>query len=982
MYIKEIQMEGFKCYQQKTVIRNIGPGFNAITGMNGSGKSNIIDAILFCLGFDTPKLMRIQSLKDLVNVHSTQCTVTIIFQNDAQSPAAYKSLSEISLTRIYDGKSKYKMNNTTCTLTTITKFLESVNLGSSAYFTVLQGHITKVLNMRKEDLDCLIEETAGIRAYEAKKVRALEYLDKKEMKLKEAKDNLTARISPFVHKLKDERDKYKNTLDALVRKKRCTQREAKIRGLLVQNTLFVLKNQILKALKEYDEEKRELGDVESRLAEIRDNDDVNLLDLRNELEQEIKRIEDLGIEETRQELAKKEHEVAKMHAKSSCYEDLRIKEGVLVEELAKSKKDGFLRMEEISAKKGELAKIRNELEHAGAQGSDSDAKDPAMIQRRIAEIERLRPVGLDELRTRLDSYKRSLHYPLIKGVLGSVEENFTVKEHKYEEAVLTILGNRGKFVIVENDQIATQMLRDSERKLSVIPLNRIKSSHKVLDAGTQKGSVVRMVDVISFKEEVRNAMEFVFGNFYIVEDKDVAKHVAFKSQVVCVLLDGTIYDPKGTLSTGRVRIEKFTGLNVADVSAQLAALEKNAEAYNSAQDALRVLQEALQSTNCVAELRLRAKNLEYAIYAAESGQNLKEELAKLREKLLAEHNVHKENVRQTELKKKMLAEIGKLTNLLDQGLASKATAERKIASLELSLREKEIRQSIKGSNERICETLENKQKFLMKSILKNKGLVNRLNKEFVEKYSVRQELAASAETSNLPPGVDADLFREFCVHSGVSESFERAESEEQLAKELEIVTAEIKSLDRIKDDKMNPKNFEFLEKNEMLIKSLEEKIGILESDKVKIQRSIERLSALSRKEKQKAFEHLNKNIGKFLRYFIKDADAQITDECELKIKTGSSWKENLDELSGGQRSLAALSLIFAMLAYNPAPFYVFDEIDSALDMNYTQSIGRIIRNEFKSQFVLVSLKNEMVENAEHVFRVVVENSVATVKQIK
>ena len=78
---------------------------------------------------------------------------------------------------------------------------------------------------------------------------------------------------------------------------------------------------------------------------------------------------------------------------------------------------------------------------------------------------------------------------------------------------------------------------------------------------------------------------------------------------------------------------------------------------------------------------------------------------------------------------------------------------------------------------------------------------------------------------------------------------------------------------------------------------------------------------------------------------------------DLKVSFGGAEKESLSELSGGQKSLLALSLILALLKYQPAPFYILDEIDSALDLSHTQNIGLMIRKYFKaSQFLIVSLK--------------------------
>lgn len=108
---------------------------------------------------------------------------------------------------------------------------------------------------------------------------------------------------------------------------------------------------------------------------------------------------------------------------------------------------------------------------------------------------------------------------------------------------------------------------------------------------------------------------------------------------------------------------------------------------------------------------------------------------------------------------------------------------------------------------------------------------------------------------------------------------------------------------------------------------------------------------------------------------------------EVKVQLGSVWKQSLTELSGGQRydiqpmtmctllmfssvrSLIALSLIMSLLQFKPAPMYILDEIDAALDLSHTQHIGQLFRTRFKgSQFIVVSLKEGLFTNANVLFR--------------
>merc|ERR1711965_1272972 len=106
-----------------------------------------------------------------------------------------------------------------------------------------------------------------------------------------------------------------------------------------------------------------------------------------------------------------------------------------------------------------------------------------------------------------------------------------------------------------------------------------------------------------------------------------------------------------------------------------------------------------------------------------------------------------------------------------------------------------------------------------------------------------------------------------------------------------------------------------------------------------------------------------------------------TEGLEIKVAFNGVWKQSLTELSGGQRSLLALSLVLALLLFKPAPMYILDEVDAALDLSHTQNIGLMLRTHFQqSQFIVVSLKEGMFNNANVIFRTNFVKGVSTVSR--
>lgn len=126
-------------------------------------------------------------------------------------------------------------------------------------------------------------------------------------------------------------------------------------------------------------------------------------------------------------------------------------------------------------------------------------------------------------------------------------------------------------------------------------------------------------------------------------------------------------------------------------------------------------------------------------------------------------------------------------------------------------------------------------------------------------------------------------------------------------------------------------------------------------DRATLESTIEDLEKVKTEVLIKAFESINRDLGNIFKTLLPGAFAKLErvnkhsllDGVEFKVAFGDVWKESLTELSGGQRSLVALSLILSLLLYKPAPLYILDEVDAALDTSHTQNIGLMIKRYFK-----------------------------------
>jgi len=249
------------------------PHFNAITGLNGSGKSNVFDAICFVMGITSLSHVRVSNLQELIykygNSGIEKATVSITFDNskkDKICPAGMQDFDEFTITRqiVKGGKSKYYLNGSNATNEKIKSIFQSVQLNvNNPHFLIMQGKVTQVVKMKPRELLSLLEETAGTSLYEGKKKVAQSTIEKKDKKLEEI-DMLCGPIQEKIEKHKQEKEmlaKYKSNEDKL----------SKIRRILVAHEYYKLTQAISNALSEKERLLTRKSIIENELGKLNDS---------------------------------------------------------------------------------------------------------------------------------------------------------------------------------------------------------------------------------------------------------------------------------------------------------------------------------------------------------------------------------------------------------------------------------------------------------------------------------------------------------------------------------------------------------------------------------------------------------------------------------------------------------------------------------------------------------------------------------------
>ncbi|MCS5536000.1 MAG: AAA family ATPase, partial [Candidatus Poseidoniales archaeon] len=231
MYLKAIELENFKSFKGEMVIP-FELGFTAITGPNGSGKSNCGDAVQFVLGPRSAKSLRAQNVKDLIfnggkkDKPARSCTATLVFDN-AKDASGHRRLRvdadevrftrTVKLNRKNDSVTAFYLNERSSTSTEFRRILTEAGARGDGYNIVLQGDVTRLSTMTTRDRRKVLDDVAGVTAYDDEIKRADRQRKKAEEYLERItllEDELKTRLKTL-SKEREQAMKYRNLADAL-----------------------------------------------------------------------------------------------------------------------------------------------------------------------------------------------------------------------------------------------------------------------------------------------------------------------------------------------------------------------------------------------------------------------------------------------------------------------------------------------------------------------------------------------------------------------------------------------------------------------------------------------------------------------------------------------------------------------------------------------------------------------------------------------
>ncbi|CAK8561036.1 unnamed protein product [Lathyrus sativus] len=1168
MYIKEICLEGFKSYATRTVVPGFDRFFNAITGLNGSGKSNILDSICFVLGITNLQQVRASNLQELVYKQGqagiTKATVSIVFDNSerGRSPLGYEGHSEITVTRqiVVGGRNKYMINGKLAQPNQVQNLFHSVQLNvNNPHFLIMQGRITKVLNMKPPEILSMLEEAAGTRMYETKKEAALKTLEKKQSKVDEINKLLDQEILPALEKLRKERTQYMqwaNCNAELDRLRRFCIAYEYVQAETIKNNAISEVEQVKAKIAEIDDMAKttmvDVKEMETKIAQLTAEKEASmggemkslsekvdklsqtlvketsvLTNKKDTLKSEevnkgkiVKNIEELkqSVEEKAFAIKKAEEGAADLKSKAaelskSLEEHEKEYQGVLA---GKSSGDEEKCLEDqlgdakvaVGSAETELKQLKTKISHCEKElkektdqlksKQDEATNVKKQLEDKKKDVENLK-TGLESLpykegemealQKERESERDSVHK--LKAEIRNISVNLANVDFSYRDPVknfdrskvkgvvaklikvkdsstVTALevsaGGKLYNVVVDTESTGKQLLQHGNlrRRVTIIPLNKIQ--YYTVPSRVQQAAV-RLVgkenaeialSLVGYDEELKNAMEYVFGSTFVCKTISAAKEVAFNREIhtTSVTLEGDIFQPSGLLTGGSRKgsgdllrqlhavAEAESKLSVhqnrlSEIEAKITELLPLHKKYKDLKATLelkshdlslfqsraqqnehhkleelvkKIEQELVEAKSAVKEKELLYKNCVKTVSSLEKSikehnKNRESRLKGLEKmiksiksqmqsssKYLKEHDSDKERLVME--KEAVIQEQASLENQLDSlktlisDLSSEVEEQKStVAAAKNNLDEVQselnaVRQKMKQCDKEISGIVKEQKK------LEHKLSENNLERKRMENEVKRMEMEQKDCSLRVDKLIEKHAWiaseKQLFGKSGTDYDFS-SRNPGKSREDLEKLQAEQSGLEK----RVNKKVMAMFEKAEDEYNDLMSKKNIIENDKSKIKKVIEELDEKKKETLNVTWVKVNTDFGSIFSTLLPGTMAKLEppegcsflDGLEVRVAFGSVWKQSLSELSGGQRSLLALSLILALLLFKPAPLYILDEVDAALDLSHTQNIGKMIKNHFPhSQFIVVSLKEGMFNNANVLFRTKFVDGVSTVQR--
>jgi chromosome segregation protein len=943
-------MYGFKSFVRKTDLP-FSPGINVIVGANGSGKSNISDALCFVLGRLSIKSLRAAKAGNLIFLGSKaaapakEAIVEIVFDNSERIFTIDKD--DISIERIVrkNGQSIYKINNETKTRQEVLFLLAQAGIDPNGFNIILQGEIQNFVRMQPEERRKVIEEVSGISVYEMRKEKSLSEMEKTEEKLKDVLAILRERTI-YLNNLEKERQqalKFKK-LESDLKKFKASI----IYGEISQKKKISeeISSKILNKNKEIEKEKKIILEIRTAIE--------NLESKISSINSTIQKSTGLEQERLNQEIANIRAELAGMNVRTENYENKISSLSKEKQSLQENIRNSELTLKELQ--KGAPSAVKNQKDiEAKKQELEKLEEERKKFYTIKSELKSLKE-RLQDKKTILDSYTNESEF-LLKQIKSTSQELFDSKINpekinllklsvsekknmierlKQREKMLDKLSSTGEYEINKQEKLIEKI-----SKMDICPLCQSRITKEHIDSMHKE--IHEKIE--SLQKEIENS------------DKELKE----------------IYNRKSMLNQ---EIEQLT----LEISRGNSDLIKLSTVYEK-QAQIKSLQEKIDYIKGeLSELSKREKSLENS-FDENSNIEKKYETLKIEVQELSMRN--QENVDSEVSFKKRELERSKVS--LKQLLRDEE---------DLNLEFKETKKLI-GEKE---ELLERKRK-------QEEELTEKFQKMIVERDSFQKKIRDNeieiSKNQNIAYNFESEMNNLKIDSARVNAEIENLETEMLDFPNVEIVKASRDSLlEKLAKTQealsqigsVNLRSLEVYDEIKKEYDSIKEKTEIIVREKEGILKIIHEIDIKKKKTFMQTLNSLNETFSRNFSQLsqkgqvsldLEDTKEPFSGGVNIIVKTGHGKYFDVKSLSGGEQTLVALSLIFAIQELKPYYFYIFDEIDAALDKRNSERLGELLKKYMKNgQYIVITHNDEVMANSNNLYGISMSEGISKIVSLK
>ena len=944
MFLKRIEMHGFKSFADKTTI-SFDEQMTGIVGPNGCGKSNVVDAIRWVLGEQSAKSLRGSSMSDVIFSGSAQrktvnvAEVTLVFDNSQRF--LNTEVDELEVTRrIYrSGEGEYFINRVPVRLKDIQELILDSGIGRDSLSIVSQGNVNSFAEAKPIDRRALFEDAAGVAKYKKRKIESLGKLERTKENMERLNDilmELERQVNPLRRAAK-KAELYKEKRDRLQR--------IEI-GVLVDDIEYF--NEKL------EEAKKAVFDIESKIAmqessiNLHENTVADAKKQQLELDIEINSLQDqllrvvneIQILETR----KIEIDEKRKYTLETGGSEEQIKElSILLNEARIEFEDRETRFHKVQQ---DIELLNKELVDVAERYIESlQYRDDAnsvvrRLQNRQEVLENLKRQPFIQqagVQAVVDS-KESL-----PGILGVVAQ-LLVPEAGYEDAISVALGGAVYHIATSNEECARnaiQFLKKNESgRATFLPINVLREQYvnreQEIVCENAKGYLGVASNFVSHDSAFATLNLSLLGNVIVVDELENGNRLAslLRYQYKIVTLDGDVIHKGGSMTGGRLKnntspltIEKELEFIHTSLVQEMDSLERFTNQTADLQNAKLTIEESLM------DRRLNSAQLEPIMDAKRAKfERLQNDL-----EMLAPNMAVTEN----------------------------GFADELIASLnDVYSRRDEITSTIKSKREKRMQ--------LATETERKDQQIRQFRRELSKGQSELKEI--SIDQARLETKVDNDLRRlatEYQLTFEYAKTIKGDEKVENAKEEVLLLRQQIENLGNINMDA--PEEFsEVSERYDFLKHQYED----LENSRDQLLSAIDEMDEVMSTQFAEMFEKINSELqdvfteifgGGKARLVLEEPDDILNTGVDIDIQPPGKSIQNIRLFSGGEKTLIAICVLFAILKARPVPLCIFDEIEAALDQANVERFARYLRNFHETQFIVLTHRPGTMERCDELF---------------